>query len=476
MSSKTGDKKERPGWLGSLAALMTFWYALSAFVLLLTASGFLYHALSEGLEHEDDHLLSENLESLTAYMKKNPNDVGDLMQFVGETPKWYRTVSFWTRIMDGNQILAETPGMSQSLPPNLFPGGSSKNPNLTVHTGEGKPFRVLLTQADWPGYIRPRLQVQMAMDMSTDEDILRKFSKKLWRVLGFSLLACALVGYWIAQRGIRPVKKMAETAAHIRSSTLYERLERRGLPSELSDLAATFNGMLDRLEDSFDRLSRFSSDIAHELRTPLQNLRGEAEVVLSKARTGAEYQDHLGSALEEYQRLSSLIDSLLFLARAENPQTLIKREELDMRKELIILHDYYGPSAGESNIAVTVEAPDSLKARVDRSLFQRAVGNLVENALVHTPPGGSLLLKATAGEGKTLVEVIDTGKGIPADQVSKVFDRFYRVDPSRSPSSGGSGLGLSIVKSIMDLHDGTVEIQTQEGKGTRIILSFPDLA
>ena len=185
---------------------MTFWYALSAFVLLLTASGFLYHALSEGLEHEDDHLLSENLESLTAYMKKNPNDVGDLMQFVGETPKWYRTVSFWTRIMDGNQILAETPGMSQSLPPNLFPGGSSKNPNLTVHTGEGKPFRVLLTQADWPGYIRPRLQVQMAMDMSTDEDILRKFSKKLWRVLGFSLLACALVGYWIAQRGIRPVK------------------------------------------------------------------------------------------------------------------------------------------------------------------------------------------------------------------------------------------------------------------------------
>jgi two-component system heavy metal sensor histidine kinase CusS len=234
--------------------------------------------------------------------------------------------------------------------------------------------------------------------------------------------------------------------------------------------------MLDRLEESFDRLSRFSSDIAHELRTPLQNLRGEAEVVLAKARTGLEYQDHLGSALEEYQRLASLIDSLLFLARAENPQTQIKREELDMKKELGILQEYYGPSAGESNIAVTVEAPEGLLLKVDRSLFQRAVGNLVENAMIYTPPGGSLVMEASAGEGKTLVEVSDTGKGIPADQVSKVFDRFYRVDPSRSLSSGGSGLGLSIVKSIMDLHGGTVEIKSQEGKGTQIILSFPDVS
>jgi signal transduction histidine kinase len=147
-----------------------------------------------------------------------------------------------------------------------------------------------------------------------------------------------------------------------------------------------------------------------------------------------------------------------------------------MRKELVILHDYYGPSAGESNIAVRVEAAEGLRVRVDRSLFQRAVGNLVENSMIYTPPGGSLVLKASAGEGVILVEVSDTGKGIPEDQVSKVFDRFYRVDPSRSPSSGGSGLGLSIVKSIMDMHGGTVEIQSQVGQGTRVILSFPDVS
>jgi two-component system heavy metal sensor histidine kinase CusS len=473
MSLKTGVKQKGLGWFRSLAALMTLWYTLSAFVLVLTASGFLYRALSDSLDHENDHLLSQNFQSLTAYMKKNPDDLTDLQQFVGETPKWYRTTSFWTRILDGDTILAETPGMSQTLPGSLFPMGSAQDSHATVHSQPGTPFRVLTTQGLWPGYVRPNVRVQMAIDMGSDEEVLSKFRKKLWKVLGCSLLACALVGWWIAYRGIRPLRKMADTAARIRSSTLYERLGLLGLPSELSDLAATFNDMLDRLEDSFERLSRFSSDIAHELRTPIQNLRGEAEVVLSKSRDTAEYQDLLGSSLEEYQRLSSLIDSLLFLARAENPQTHIQREELDLKKELDLLQDFYGPSAGESGITLRVEAGEGLRAKLDRSLFQRAVGNLVENALKHTPAGGNVLLKASTGEGKVRVEVSDTGKGIPQDQLSRVFDRFYRVDFSRSLSSGGAGLGLSIVKSIMELHGGTVEIQSELSKGTTVTLLFP---
>jgi two-component system heavy metal sensor histidine kinase CusS len=266
---------------------------------------------------------------------------------------------------------------------------------------------------------------------------------------------------------------MSQTASRIGSSTLYERLEQQGLPSELSDLAATFNGMLDRLENAFARLSRFSSDIAHELRTPLQNLRGEAEVVLSKERKPKEYQELLGSFLEEYQRLSNLIDRLLFLARAENPQTQIQRENLDVKKELGLLQDYYGPSAGESDIAVRVEALEGLRANLDRPLFQRAVGNLVENALKHTPAGGTVLLRSFNGDGRVRVEVSDTGEGIPLDHLPRVFDRFYRVDPSRTPNSGGAGLGLSIVKSIMDLHSGTVEIKSETGRGTRVVLTFP---
>jgi two-component system heavy metal sensor histidine kinase CusS len=472
MFSKTGDKQE-PGRPGSLATRMTLWYALSAFALVFTASGFLYHALSDGLNHENDVLLSQNFQSLTSYMNKSPGDLYDLQQFVGQTPKWYRTTSFWTRILDGNQLLTETPGMSQSLPLTLFKQGSPKAWSSTLYSKNAVPFRVLSTQGVWPGYIHPNVTIQMAIDMSPDEKILKRFRKKLLIVLVCSLMAYAFTGYWIAQRGIQPVRVMAKTAARIGSSTLYERLDRAGLPSELSDLAATFNGMLDRLEDSFARLSRFSSDIAHELRTPLQNLRGEAEVILSKERSPAEYQELLGSSLEEYQRLANLIDRLLFLARAENPQTHIQREALDLKKELGLLQDFYQLSAGELGVLLRVEAPEGLRAELDRALFQRAAGNLIENAMKYTPVGGTIQLKASGENEKIRVEVSDTGNGIPPEQVSRVFDRFYRVDPSRSPLSGGAGLGLSIVKSIMDLHGGTVEIQSEPAKGTTITLLFP---
>ncbi len=474
MSSKTADKKEKLWRPGSLAARMTLWYALSAFTLVLVASGFLYRALSDGLDHEDDVLLSQKLQNLTTRLKDPTIELDDLREFANALPVWYRNTSFWTRLLDNQgRLLTESPGMSQSLPLRLFTGGFPNGRNLTVHSPEGRPFRISSAQGLWAGHVPPGVTIQMAIDMGSDEAILEKFRAKLFTALAFSLLGCALAGYWIAHRGIRPVRKMAETSARISPSNLHERLEQSGLPTELSDLAVTFNGMLDRLEDSFVRLSRFSSDIAHELRTPLQNLRGEAEVVLSKERTPGEYGEILGSSLEEYQRLSHLIDRLLFLARAENPQTQIQREELDLKKELGLLQDFYGLSAGESGIALRVEAPEGLRADLDRSLFQRAVGNLVENALKHTPAGGTVLLRSSNGDGNIRVEVSDTGKGIAQDQISRVFDRFYRVDPSRTPSSGGAGLGLSIVKSIMDLHSGTVEIRSEPRKGTTVTLLFP---
>ena len=473
MSLKTADKK--PGFVlpSSLAARMTLWYALSAFALVLIASGFLYRALSESLAHEDDILLDQNFQSLSQLMKVPSSDLEDLKEFAGELPKWFRNPSFWVRILDGDRVLAETPGMARSLPPPVFRGQSRDGRSSMVRSGEGKPFLVLSTSGVWPGHQPGRVSIQMAFDMGFDANILETFREKLLALLTFSILSCALAGYLIAHRGIRPLRKMAESAAQIKSSTLNERLDLSGLPSELSDLTRTFNEMLDRLEDSFARLSCFSSDIAHELRTPLQNLRGEAEVVLSKERLPEEYREILGSALEEYSRLSNLIDRLLFLARAENPKTQVQREPLDIQNELGILQDFYGLSAGESGIALRVEAPGGMKADLDRSLFQQAVGNLVENALKHTSTGGTILIRSSNGDGKVRLEVADTGRGIPPDQLVHVFDRFYRVDFSRSPAAGGAGLGLSIVKSIMDLHGGTVEIRSEPAQGTTVTLLFP---
>src|SRR5262249_9572489 len=194
----------------------------------------------------------------------------------------------------------------------------------------GKSVRILSARAAVGGRAENDRVIQVALDRTYEEDLLAGYRRNLWIVLGAALLVCALAGYRIAQRGLRPVAQITEMARRIRSSTLDERIEASGLPAELSALAGTFNEMLDRLEESFNRLARFSADIAHELRTPVNNLRGEAEVALGRSRSAAEYREVLGSCLEECARLARIIDSLLFLARAESPETQLAKEPLDV--------------------------------------------------------------------------------------------------------------------------------------------------
>jgi len=242
----------------------------------------------------------------------------------------------------------------------------------------------------------------------------------------------------------------------------------------LASLARTFNQMLDRLEESFERISRFSADIAHDLRTPVNNIRGEAEVALARARTSSEYRDVIESCLEEAVRLSDLIGDLLFLARAESPLSYLHRERVDVGELLGGVKDYYEASAADGGVSLTTTvAGEPVIAELDRTLLQRAVGNLVSNALAHTPPGGAVVLGTNADHSTIHIEVSDSGIGIPAEALPRVFDRFFRVDSSRSHGSGGTGLGLAIVKSIALLHGGNVEIASQPGQGTRVTLQMP---
>jgi two-component system heavy metal sensor histidine kinase CusS len=252
---------------------------------------------------------------------------------------------------------------------------------------------------------------------------------------------------------------------------LRERIRAEGYPSELAALARTFNEMLDRLEGSFEQISRFSADIAHDLRTPVNNIRGEAEVALARARTIDEYREVLESSLEETVRLSELIGDLLFLARAESPLTQLRRQSVDVGELLAIVEEYYEATASEGGISlVTAADAESLTAELDRSLMLRAVSNLVSNAIAHTPSGGSVTLGASQANGHICIRVSDTGNGIPAEALPRVFDRFFRVDPSRSKTSGGTGLGLAIVQSIVNLHGGRAEISSELGRGTCVTL------
>jgi two-component system heavy metal sensor histidine kinase CusS len=474
MSSNSAPETRKPAtW--SLAMRLTAWYAGSSFALVVAATGFLYGIFLRNLDRQDDQLLGDRVRALRAEMVSRPGDTAAIRQEVDEEWEAHERTRIHMRIRDGaGTVIAETAEMSRLLPSASFPPPTAElDRGADVDTRDGGSFRVLAAEAPSLAPGQPPCIIEVALDRSLEIELNASYRKYLLLVLGTALLLCALVGYQIARRGIQPIHQIAETARRIRSTHLEERIVPDGLPAELVTLADTFNQMLDRLEDSFARLSRFSADIAHELRTPVSSMRGEVEVALSKQRSAEEYREILASSLEECGRLTHLIDRMLFLARAENPETQINRETLDVGQELQKVCEFYKPSAADAGVELAVSVAAPVEANLDRPLFQRAVGNLVANAVTHTPAGGTVTLTATRDNGSTRVEVVDTGSGIPAAQLPHVFDRFYRIDNARSSTNGNVGLGLAIVRSIAELHRGSVAIASEPGRGTRITLVFP---
>ncbi|HUN60401.1 MAG TPA: heavy metal sensor histidine kinase [Candidatus Sulfotelmatobacter sp.] len=462
---------------GTLAFRLTVGYALAGLVMVIVATASLYVVLVTELERSTDLFLSDKVNVIRTILRERPDDWDNLREEVEEESAARQYEQFYIRLLDDkNNPLMTTPGMTKLLDLQKFPSGTQKQTKraLSMIGKNGHTFRV--TTAAVPVGSPPTQTdtVQIAIDVSQKDALLARYRRWFWAILAGSLVIFPLVGYKIARQGIRPVEEIATTARHISSTNLHERILPEGYPSELASLAGTFNQMLDRLEESFERISRFSADIAHDLRTPVNNIRGEAEVALARARTVDEYRDVLGSCLEETVRLSDLISDLLFLARAESPLAHLHWGRVDIRELLNSVCDYYEGAAAEGGVSLTTANGDGpVIAELDRTLVQRAVGNLVANAVAHTPPGGSVVLRADANGGSVRIDVSDTGMGIPPEALPRVFDRFFRVDKSRSQASGGTGLGLAIVQSIMALHNGNAEIQSQLGEGTRVILRMP---
>ncbi len=471
MSSKNAPERPAASW--SLAARLTAWYVGSAFLLILLATGFLYWALVTNLDREDDQLLRDKIHVLGTILGEEVGATTALEREVERETGAGRRVPVFLRVLDREgRLVLETPGMSDRLPRELFPDPDA-GPGREVETPTGQAYRVLAARITADAGPASGYLVQAALDRTYEEDLLSGYRRDLGIVLGITLALCALAGYQIVRRCLKPVHAIAERVQGIQPTTLNERLPVAGLPAELSVLAVRFNAMLDRLEDSFSRLARFSADIAHELRTPVNNLRGEVEVALGKPRSLDEYREVLGSALEECGRLARIIDSLLFLARSESPQARVVGESLDVGAELATVREFYEAAAAEKGVTLRVAAGAGIVAALDRTLLQRAVGNLVANALDHTPAGGVITLAARTTGQEVALEVADTGCGIPPEHLPHIFDRFYRVDQARTNASGRVGLGLAIVQSIAALHRGTVSIASQPQQGTRVTLVFP---
>jgi two-component system heavy metal sensor histidine kinase CusS len=372
--------------------------------------------------------------------------------------------------------VVESPRIEENVQLARFPLPSEFSATHTVgvkwKVNRGKPFLLKTVWIEDGSKEKRRYKVQMALDVTSQETILANYRQIMAIALVLGIVTSAIICVFVIRKGISPLAEITETTQRISASRLHDRIANTQWPKELTALAVAFDDMLDRLENSFSKLSLFSADLAHELRTPLNALMGTAEVILSKDRTPEEYRHCIESNMEEFSRLSRLIERLLFLARATNKEIRVERLPLDLRRELGRIHELFSAMADEQGVEIINLGEGIVHAEPE--LFGRAVSNLLANAIQHTPPGGSVTLAGTrVSEHLVEVRVSDTGTGIPAEHLPNIFDRFYRVDSTRSRITGGVGLGLAIVKSIMDLHGGTVSVESLKNQGTTFILGFP---
>lgn len=454
----------------SITIRLTLLYLVGTLLILSATSGFLLLALRDDLEFEDNDFLSERIASLRSIISRHPDTVTALRDHILVDHDSQQT-RYLVRVQDetGHTVL-ETPGMA-AIPSAPFPppigSGHPLERGLKYRSGE----HYYLLNAAWAegfGNRHFRL-VQVALDVTDEVALMHKYRLRMALSLAVGLCLAGGLGIVITRKGLKPLKAMAGTVAQISVSDLHQRVRSGSWPRELEQLTAALDGMLERLEQSFARLSDFSANLAHELRTPINNLRGEAEVALSRARSAEEYRRVVESSIEEYERLSRMTSDLLFLAR---PEQGVELHAIDAAAEIGALIDYYQTLAEERHLSLTLQGQGT--AIADPRLFQRAVGNLISNALHYTPAGGTITvaIKPLPDEGLSIT-VSDSGMGIAADELDRVFDRFFRSASARRRHNQGSGLGLAIVRSIMDLHGGSISLSSTPGKGTIATLSFP---
>lgn len=314
------------------------------------------------------------------------------------------------------------------------------------------------------------VQVLVALDTAHHSHFLAELRKTLTAYFLAATLVSGVLGWWAASRGLAPLKAMRERATSITAYNLQERMPVESVPVEFAELASSLNGMFNRLQQDFQRLMDFSSDLAHELRTPLSNLLTQTQVALTQRRTADEYRDILASNAEEFERLAKMVSDMLFLAKTDHGIELPYRERIQLHKEVLALFDFYEAVADEKHVRLVLEGQAEMDG--DRLMMRRAISNLLSNALRHADAGSAVTVQVTLNEDVVTLTVSNQGAVIAPEDIPRLFDRFYRADKSRAhPASEGAGLGLAITKAIISSHGGVIHVQSNAGQ-TRFTVLF----
>lgn len=414
----------------------------------------------------DTMALQEKQQLITAILHR-AHSADDARARLGEALSYHE--GLYARVRDAQGALVfESTGFTQEARETTPTGASAAAPPATAHAHGA--FHALDFQSA-TAYSSTPVSVTLLADTTQHDRFLADLRRKLaWYVLA-ALALCGLLSWLAARQGLAPLREMKVRAARVSGQQLGARMPVEAVPVEMADLAQALNRMLARLQDDFQRLIDFSSDLAHELRTPISNLLTQTQVALTAQRDAATYRDILASNAEELERLARMVSDMLFLAKTRRGAELPHKEHFAARIEALALIDFYDAVAAEKQVAVSVQGEGGIEG--DRLMFRRALGNLLSNALRHVPAGGEVVIRVAANERTTTVAVDNTGAAIDPHVLPRLFDRFYRADPARAHAgSEGSGLGLAITRAIVEAHGGAIEVKSAD-EHTCFAMVFP---
>ena len=464
--------------LRSITARLTLFYTLATLIAVAAFTAVLYWKMTANFDLEHLHFMRAKAQELVEDFQDGGNQPRAVLSEIDKETTGTNLQQYEARVLAlQNAVLGETPRMSTSLPKTIFPipvASSAINRTATRDWyTDGHHYVLVAFNTHAPGTSGSTFTVQLALDVSRDDALLADYRRGLLIFLLLLLPVLVLAGRFVTKRGLRPLERITRAANVVTPANLADRIPLDPpWPPELAKLVGVFNEMMERLDEGFTRLARFSADLAHELRNPLNNLMGELEVCLTRERSADEYRATMNSGLEECRRLATLIENLLFIARAENAEKSVSTERFDTREVCEQILTYHAASAAERGVRLVCQGDAWLNA--DPLLFRQALGNLLANAIRYSPRDGEVrVLVREFIAGGVEIEVRDEGEGIASEHLPYVFDRFYQADPARARRGQGTGLGLAIVRSIMELHNGEASLDSQPGEGSVARLRFP---
>jgi two-component system heavy metal sensor histidine kinase CusS len=447
----------------SITARLVAMFAVAALATFALIGAALHGVLARELERHQYEELDTTLKSLQYWI-----------QTIGTPERWPRvqarmdaltpedgSVRFWVLSDDPHfqygKGLAEIDGLTREA------NGRSSNSSILL-PGQERPFRTLSVHIP-PFENRPAVRLIVGRNSEPYARTREAFLTALVALGLGAVLVVAVAGYWIARVGLRPLDRLSGEAQALRPKTLSQRLQTTALPVELSALAEAFNGALSRLEEAYRQLEAFNADVAHELRTPLANLIGSTQVALSRQRSAGDFQEVLQANLEDLERLRSIVNDMLFLARADRGEVATGLVLAPVAQEVRKTIEFFEFVLDESRAQVGIAGDVQAEARLESALFRRAMSNLLQNAIEHSPPGAQITVTLREEAASTWIVVSNPGAAIDELHLQHLFDRFYRVDAARNDGGEhhGHGLGLAIVKAVASMHGGQVSAASEGG-------------